>query len=128
MTAIFATSTSFEYPVQTLADVVRAVPTHAESVSFGRDIDNANSVLLAPDRSEEEKRSVLSIWIGRWQPCLFARMAAHCSRGLEFDLCWIHEWEMDRGREYVTAIIQSERRRWKGRAERGASSGSLTFS
>ncbi len=91
----------------------------------------AHETLLSDDASEEEKRAALFKWTGRSQPCLFGRLASHhdrgesATKGLGIDLCWIHEWEIAQGRNYVSAKIQRARRAWKDRAERGESSGFL---
>lgn len=125
MTTVFAACTTYEGLSDALSDLILDLPQHSSTASFGNDIDAANSVLLSHGVPEDDKRQVLRSWIGRWQPCLFGRLAAHRSRNLDFDLCWVHEWELDRGREYVMAKIQVARRKWKDRAEVGLSSGFL---
>lgn len=114
-----------------LADIISALPQLPDDYDFGEDINQVQETLLAADVSEEDKRVALFSWTGRRQPCLFGRLASHAgkgeaaSKGLGIDLVWIHEWELGLDRDYIAAKIQTARRRWKDRAERGESSGFL---
>ena len=114
-----------------LADIVAALPQLPDDFDFGDDIGKVHDILLDPDVSEGDKRVALFNWTGKRQPCLFGRLASHAgkgeaaSKGLGIDLVWIHEWELALDRDYLAAKIQSARRKWKDRAERGESSGFL---
>lgn len=110
---------------ESLAGVIKSLPQLPSDTSFGEDIDQANEILLSDDVDEDAKRDAFFKWAGRSQPCIFGRLASRGSKGLGIDMCWIHEWEIDRGRDYVAAKIQEARRAWKDRAERGESSGFL---
>lgn len=108
-----------------LGSLLDRLPQYPSTASFGEDIDRANQTLLSPDATEEEKREAFFKWAGRSQPCMFGRLASQNSRGLGIDMCWIHESEIEEGRDYIAAKIQQARRAWKDRAERGESSGFL---
>lgn len=114
-----------------LAHMIADLPQLPDSTDLGDDIRLAHETLLSDDVSEEEKRAALFKWTARRSPCLFGRLSAHqdkgvnATKGLGIDLVWIHEWEIDLDREYVSAKIQRARRAWKDRAERGESSGFL---
>jgi hypothetical protein len=115
----------------TLADRIDRLPQLPAGTSLGDDIDQANKVLLDPDRTEEEKRAELMAWISRRQPCLFGRLSAHeakgeaASRGLGINVCWLSEQDIALGADHVSAKIQRERRAWKDRALNGRASGFL---
>lgn len=101
------------------------LPQLSQSMDFGEDINTIHPLLLNPGTPEDEKRSVLWRWLGRSQPCMFGRLAANKAKHLTADLCWIHAWELSEPRWYLAEKIQSARRAWKDRAERGESSGFL---
>lgn len=130
MTAIIEASA--DQPVATtLLDIIDRLPQLPPGTSLGADIDRANEILLDPLADEQTKRDTLLHWIGRRQPCLFGRLAAHehrgvgASQGLGAHLCWIGEQDLARGSGHVSAKIQHDRRAWKDRATRGEASGFL---
>jgi hypothetical protein len=113
-----------------LTELLDDLPQLADGFDLGADLEEANRELLDPGAGEEAKRTVLWRWIGRWQPCLFGRLASHqgspgAARGLGADLCWIDDAELALGEDHLAARIQAARRAWKDRAERGRSSGFL---
>lgn len=112
-------------PFAAIDQLFERLPQLPPSTDLGDDIKVAHQVLLASDISEDEKRSALWRWLGRWQPCMFGRFAAHGAKHLAADLCWVHPWEMSQSRWYVVEKIQRAREAWKDRAERGESSGFL---
>ena len=117
--------------VKPLAHIIADLPQLPNDMDFGADMNEAHQTLFSDEASEEQKRAALFSWTGRWQPCLFGRLASHqhkgqgATKGLGIDLCWIHEWEIAQDRDYIAAKIQRARRAWKDRAERGESSGFL---
>lgn len=121
---------NWTYLDKSLRDLLDGLPQLPSGTDFGEDIEQANKVLLS-DAAYEDKRAALFHWIGRRQPCLFGRLAAHqdkgpaASKGLGATLCWIDEEDIDAGAEHVSAKIQSARRAWKDVAEQGLSSAFL---
>jgi hypothetical protein len=115
----------------TLSSQISALSQLTRDTSLGKDIDEANEVLLDPAVDEEAKRAELMRWISRSQPCLFGRLGAHgakgpaASKGLGINVCWISEADIEKGSDHVSAKIQRERRQWKDRAETGNASGFL---
>jgi hypothetical protein len=129
MAALLGTLTERTASRSKLAQEIDALPQLPDGTSLGDDIDRANDVLLDADIDETMKRETLLSWIGRRQPCLFGRLAAHeakgvaASKGLGSYLCWISQDDIDLGADHVSAKIQAGRRAWKDRAEHGEASG-----
>jgi hypothetical protein len=131
MTSLIEILTQQPVDAPSLARQIEALPQLPPETSLGADIDAANRILLDPAVDEQAKRTELLAWIGRRQPCLFGRLAAHeakgtaASKGLGINVCWISESDIADGADAVSAKIQHERRAWKDRAEVGAASGFL---
>lgn len=128
MSAIMTHSTAGS--VASLSKLIDELPQLPHDTDFGADINAAHQILFS-GAPEAEKRKALLKWTGRWQPCLFGRLASHAekgiaaSKGLYAHLCWIDEDDISRGAEHVSSKIQRGRREWKDLAERGEASGFL---
>lgn len=118
-------------PRRSIGDALRSLPRRPEGTGFGADIDAAHEVLLAPGASPADKHTALMRWLGRSQPCLFGRLAARADqgpavcKGLDFEICWIDDADLDRGAEHIGATVRAARTRWKHRAVSGATSSFL---
>jgi len=93
--------------------------------SFGDDIDRAQSAMFVAGAKLEEVQETFLKWIGRYQPCLFARLGARRVKGVEYDICWITTEDLEQGDGWVSQKIQRVRRAWKDRALDGLASGFL---
>jgi hypothetical protein len=116
-----------------VAELVAKLPQCPENSSFGADIDEAHEVLLDPRATRGERRAALLRWLGRHQPCLFARLAAKeasgitASKGLSFEIVWLDDHDLERGEEHLRQVIGQGRMAWKDRAERGETSAFLIY-
>ncbi|SCG40325.1 hypothetical protein GA0070614_0738 [Micromonospora coxensis] len=128
--SLIGTLNGLREPLPSLSEMIDDLPSLPPNADFGDDIARAHHTLLS-DADVEEKRRVFFQWVGRWQPCLFGRLAAHAAKGpaaakgLEADICWLTDDDLARGADHVSATIQQARRRWKDRAEQGLASGFL---
>jgi hypothetical protein len=101
------------------------LPVFGDGHSFGADIDAAHRVLLDDAQTPERKRQALIDWMGRYQPCLFGRMAAReargagAAKGLGFFVCWLDARDLSAGGAHVGARIAQARRAWKEQAWQG---------
>jgi hypothetical protein len=116
-----------------VAELMAKLPKFPEDSTFGADIDEAHRVLLDSRTTREERQTALLRWFGRYQPCLFARLAAkevsglNASKGLSFEIVWLDDDDIDRGEEHLRNVIQQGRMAWKDRAENGGTSAFLIF-
>jgi hypothetical protein len=117
-------SVPIELPLKAMIDDLE---TYDPSFSFGSDIDKVHEVLFGSTTDIDHKHEVLRNWLARHQPCLFGRLAAKGLRGINFDVCWIDESDLNAGDAGITAKIQRARREWKDRAAAGLSHGFLVM-
>ncbi len=96
-----------------------------EPTSLGPDIDDANAVLLDPAIHDGIKIERLRRWASRHQPCMFGRLGSKGLGGIQYDCCWINQFELRRGSRHVANKVQAARRQWKQRAIEGLSHGFL---
>ena len=108
-----------------LEELLRDLPQLPAEFSFGKDVDEANAVLLSDTVAEADKEACFRRWASRFQPCLFGRLGAKRSNGIAYDICWITESDLLWGSAHVEQKIQRARRSWKDRAYEGLSSGFL---
>ncbi|WP_071590848.1 hypothetical protein [Synechococcus sp. PCC 7336] len=103
------------------------LPQHPDEYDFGSDINEANRILLSKEYEQSQKIECLFNWISRYNPCFFGRVAVRQSEGLSVEICWISESEIELGQLYLIDKIQTARRAWKDKAEKGKSHGFLIF-
>lgn len=86
---------------------------------FSDEVEEAASALLST--SDEGKLSaVLGAWLGKYQPCLFGKMAARLG-GLSY--CFLSEADLNESDGHVREKIQEARRAWRKKAFAGDASG-----
>jgi len=114
-------------PCCDLEELLRAVPSVSGSASLGRDIDEANAVLLDPSIPDELKIARFRCWASRHQPCMFGRLGARNVGGIKYDFCWINSDDLRSGASHVASKIQQIRQQWKLRAAEGLSHGLIVM-
>jgi hypothetical protein len=114
-------------PCYDLEELLKALPAVSRSASLGRDIDEANAVLLDPSIPDELKIARFRSWASRHQPCMFGRLGAKSVGGIRYDCCWINRDDLRRGSPHVTSKIQQTREQWKLRASEGLSHGLIVM-
>jgi hypothetical protein len=88
-------------------------------VGFNSDIEITNQKIFSCN-SEEEVGAVLNEWIGKYQPCLFGKIAAQL--GL-LSYCILSESDLEKSDLYIRDKIQDARRKWKREGDIGEKSG-----
>jgi hypothetical protein len=116
-------ATAFQTSIDELVALIAALEQDPRG-TFGDDIDRAERVLLS-SAPLDRKREVLMEWIAKQSPCLFARVGARGRHGVSLWLCWLETADIDRGRNHVARLIQSQREKWKDEAAEGRSSAFL---
>lgn len=114
-----------ESTTTSLSAMLDSLERFDQSVSFGEDIDSAHRLLFSETTTLEEKQDAFLKWVARYEPCLFARLGARNVKGVEYDICWVTNHDIDEGDLYVSRKIGIARRQWKDRAVEGLSSGFL---
>ncbi|ABE37779.1 hypothetical protein [Rhodopseudomonas pseudopalustris] len=111
--------------VASLNDLLARAELNSPDTSYGQDIDAANTVLLDPLKTHEERHAAFLAWAARYQPCLFGRFGSREMQGIGIDTCWIDENEIALGDGFVSRKIQKARQEWKERAAAGIAHGFL---
>jgi hypothetical protein len=90
-------------------------------VGFSPDLEDANHELFAA-RDDNERERIVSVWLERYQPCLFGRIAA-TKDSLSF--CFLTEADLQLTEPEISTKIQNARLHWKRDAVRGLKTGFL---
>jgi hypothetical protein len=123
--AMFLRNPEPSFSQQSLSALLDAADKLDPSTSFGEDIDKAQRAMFERGNGLEQVQETFLKWIGRYQPCLFARLGARHIKGVEYDICWITTGDIEKGDRWVSQKIQIARRHWKDRAIEGLASGFL---
>ncbi|MBR1220076.1 hypothetical protein JQ557_18875 [Bradyrhizobium sp. U87765 SZCCT0131] len=86
---------------------------------FSQEMVEANEKLYAA-RDEAEAIAALRIWLGKFQPCLFGRIAAKTSL---LSYCILTEQDLQSDDETIRGKIQAARQRWTREGYEGKKSG-----
>lgn len=108
-----------ERPVAELVGELRQDPWRAR-VGFAPEVARANDLLLKPEISTTEARSVLNDWLQRYQPCLFGRIGA--KTGL-ISYCILTENDLKGSDDAILNKIQDARTEWTRGGFEGRKSG-----
>lgn len=95
-----------------------------ESVGFSDDVQSAQMELWRSNATEDNRKQALNDWIGKFQPCLFGRIAAKL--GL-MRYCVISEDVLLDSDEAVRSQIQAARTHWTRDSSEGKSSGFIVL-
>jgi hypothetical protein len=87
-----------------------------ESQPFSEEIVTANKVLLDSYARDDERALALALWLQKYQPCLFGRLAAK-SGGMAY--CFLTDRDLFDTDNHIEQKIQESRQLWKRRALRG---------
>src|SRR5258708_926734 len=85
---------------------------------FSEDMTAVHDVLFHPFASDRQKSKALLLWMKRYQPCVFGRIAAQMER---LHVCLLSETDMYLSDEEIKDFIQMERVLWKQRCFRNES-------
>ncbi len=113
------------HKTESFDQIIDSLDPYPEHMSFGRDIDAAHQIMFDSGSDHNACRKAFLEWTARYQPCLFGRLGAKGSKGVNFDVCWITSSDIKAGDQHVADKIQATRRAWKDRAADGLSSGFL---
>jgi hypothetical protein len=120
------TQTAPEYAFPDIEQLLAQLPLYTSDMSYGPDIDAANTLLLDPKISSAAKEQHFRKWLSsRFQPCMLGRLGAKDHQGISFDICWIERATLLRGSPHVRSVLQAARRKWKARAKEGLTHGLL---
>jgi hypothetical protein len=91
------------------------------TTDFSPDIRTVHDILIHdPYAADKNREEALNLWVQRFQPCLFGRVAAALGR---VHYCFLSDADLALGEEWVSKKIGRERRLWKTRAIDPNSSG-----
>jgi hypothetical protein len=82
---------------------------------FSSDIQAVHEVLFHPFASRHQKSKALLLWMKKYQPCIFGRIAAQMGR---VHVCILSELELALADEEIQDFVQVERMLWKQRCLR----------
>src|SRR5689334_10700656 len=83
---------------------------------FDEGMQVASSVILHAFARPDEQAAALSLWLQKYQPCLFGRIAAKAD-GIAY--CFLTDRDILESDDHVERKIRDARMLWKRRAMRG---------
>lgn len=100
---------SEQHKVRQLLDQLREDRWRKE-FPFSEHISVANRILIHPFSDDHEKQEALGLWLQKYQPCIFGRVAARLG---QLHYCFLTDADLRKSDLEIQAKIQREKIQWK---------------